>query len=1254
MVYDSLLLNYGGGIIGEASKSEQFKGSAALAIGLGGTGVAALSVLKGKIYQQLHADNPEDPIPQYEGIQLLAIDSDEGDYKKYRGSCRLRKDEFLSICNPQLSAALKAKDIIKNDPLLNWMDIDHIDKMLSPQGAGGIRQVGRYLLMSKIGELEKQIESKCRAALKKRESQSLDIYVFAGISGGTGSGCFLDTCYIIRQIVENNGWNAKIMGYFFLPDVVTSKPAVANDPAAREYNEANGYAAMKELDYLMSLKDANDWFTQSYNSTLRVHTQEPPVDMCHLVSACKADGTMVRNGFTYGINVASDYVMAYLADVSLEGGGDGSDNGLTMRGHLANVGHGVDTLSREYGANLSYHIMGACNAEIPMSQINTYLACGFYAKFMRAINGGQITVTKSKVAELTKELKLTADDVSRAVVDKSPGLMLPPVDRKILSASRMPAKGYLNDEWARAGNDWLDRCDGQMVGNSNGLTMKMDSYEYSKANQQSLIGRVFRKLWELSVNPDVGPYFAAQILHNGSHDLTTELDNAIKTAEERLRTQEMYMQDTDRNMEMAKDTFYNRSANKNNYAAYEQAAGKWFLNVNAIKQQRKTAEVLRTFKKQVQELYANYFKPLCDMLDNLRETFVENQTFLSMPNATEDNAYTWQILTFKDIQKTLDDRIASLSAKELVTDFVSSLLENNESWMNGDQDKISMLIRKQMLELFKREADRSLQDYLLEKYPNARNDARLLAEEVEADIMDRVHKSAVPMFWCDPDFSLINTFASSSLSVPGSASAVCAAADSFKNNNASSKYTIRKTGIGDRIFALRLCSGVPLYAYQGITLLKNSYDKADNTPAGVGAHLYANTGRGSYGSGHKDWRHFLPTPMPYSRKADMIPEGEQLLKLYEEGEAKGVIGLNENKEYVIFLTKEYTPKTYSVESFMVDGHFSVPAYEKEYADLKSTIDNIHVKCEQFLMKNDGDSTKNVEGADVVGRCRRDYFLHYPLLQKAVRDELKKLEAMQASLAQLETIKAAFDEYEADMNRYCSLIFYRGLRCEDSMEQEAHDKIARIYCNYKDKYNDDRQYDFSLRGEAMPYGKDYPLYQGFLTYRKLDPKKSPRKELDELVTVNENRSKKLEDLCIPYDLEKIWTADAMDALAEEVRHKNADEAAEILRFYEGVRSRVRELKDDSPRWLNASERESLRNGGAATTTTTATAAAVDPNAYWHVWDPATGKTLVVYAQYGPTMAYDQTTQSWVNVHAGMKVYNGQAWVDLKTDPYFATI
>ena len=87
MLYDPLLLLHGS-MLPDNSKASQ-NHTAALVIGIGGTGVAALSKLKGNIYRQLQPDNPGDAVPRYDGIQLLGIDSDEEDYRKYRGNYRL-------------------------------------------------------------------------------------------------------------------------------------------------------------------------------------------------------------------------------------------------------------------------------------------------------------------------------------------------------------------------------------------------------------------------------------------------------------------------------------------------------------------------------------------------------------------------------------------------------------------------------------------------------------------------------------------------------------------------------------------------------------------------------------------------------------------------------------------------------------------------------------------------------------------------------------------------------------------------------------------------------------------------------------------------------------------------------------------------------------------------------------------------------------------------------------------------------------
>lgn len=362
----------------------------------------------------------------------------------------------------------------------------------------------------------------------------LDVYIFAGISGGTGGGCFLDTCYIAQKALENMGMAqfANVMGLFFLPDVVTSKPQVASDPAKVKYNSSNGYAAMKELDYLMSLKDADDWFRQDYG-TFKIETQKPPVKMCHLISATKSDGSLVPDGFRYCTNMAADYVMAYLADVQFP------EYGLTMRGHLANVDNGVSGLPRMHGANLSYHILGAASAEIPMTQISTYLAAGFMRRFKEAVGKEQLQLKLSKavVDDWVEDIGLTARQVYNDVTHGRQDLVLPDIDIGV-----MPPKGGGAAPWDTAARNWCTRCEGQRGRNRAALEGELPrSLLDEDATNDSLIGRTFRKLCDIAKNPELGPYYAAFLLSRNGDDLKAAVEGAIQEIQGQKRDQQTYL-----------------------------------------------------------------------------------------------------------------------------------------------------------------------------------------------------------------------------------------------------------------------------------------------------------------------------------------------------------------------------------------------------------------------------------------------------------------------------------------------------------------------------------------------------------------------------------------------------------------------------------------------------------------------------------------------------------------------------------------
>ncbi len=219
-VYSKLLLSTGGGIVSSQQQAEQVKNTATLLIGLGGTGVHCIRTIKTQVYTRLKPDNPTSVIPEYSHIRFLGVDTAEKsrggslaenpaqESKKADDIMALDGTEFFSISNKQIDRVFseegKAALRLRDD--LSWLDWDHIPvPHLADAGAGGIRQIGRFMMMDKSDTFYAKLEQEISAAKSGLEDPRVNIHIFSGLSGGTGSGCFLDVCYMVRSIAMKMG-----------------------------------------------------------------------------------------------------------------------------------------------------------------------------------------------------------------------------------------------------------------------------------------------------------------------------------------------------------------------------------------------------------------------------------------------------------------------------------------------------------------------------------------------------------------------------------------------------------------------------------------------------------------------------------------------------------------------------------------------------------------------------------------------------------------------------------------------------------------------------------------------------------------------------------------------------------------------------------------------------------------------------------------------------------------------------------------
>ena len=206
---------------------------------------------------------------------------------------------------------------------------------------------------------------------------------------------------------------------------------------------------------------------------------------------------------------------------------------------------------------------------------------------------------------------------------------------------------------------------------------------------------------------------------------------------------------------------------------------------NRVRECTDVENTLRKFREQLENLNSGYFALLTEVLDNLLETFEADEEWLGTPAASAPTAYTKRSLRLSDVKPKLDKAIKGLNGKQLVRNFTEYLMRAPEKWRTRDDRRIGLYISEFMVTVFQTQTNRSLEDYLYEKYPETGHNSAQLAQAVSNDILDGVYNDAKPMFWCSPTFPLgrddnTATYDSGSLSVPANASAVCDAAQQFE------------------------------------------------------------------------------------------------------------------------------------------------------------------------------------------------------------------------------------------------------------------------------------------------------------------------------------------------------------------------------------------------------------------------------------------------------------------------------------------
>lgn len=274
-IIDELSATSGGSLVKHIKKLKLTKERSVLFVGLGGLGCKTINAIK-KVYNS--------DFEPAENVRFLAVDTCTADQERIsitnvEGS--LTDDELFQIFDDASIGLL----IAPPPEITNWVG-NLTPGPLDGTGAQGVRQIGRVMLCG----TQKYIELRNRISSKIDEIHStstpINVVLVAGVSGGTGSGTFIDVAYMIRDILTSrrtdNEDEVTFWGAFYTPNVQKSIPEISASSAKWGALCRNGYAAFKELDYFMNNGSQKAGAKPIYELVapggLRVRSAEPIFD----------------------------------------------------------------------------------------------------------------------------------------------------------------------------------------------------------------------------------------------------------------------------------------------------------------------------------------------------------------------------------------------------------------------------------------------------------------------------------------------------------------------------------------------------------------------------------------------------------------------------------------------------------------------------------------------------------------------------------------------------------------------------------------------------------------------------------------------------------------------------------------------------------------------------------------------------------------------------------------------------------------
>ena len=899
-----------------------------LVVGLGGTGADGVRRVKHEFKERLNPEKlSETELDRPPRTAYLVLDTASNEKNKsYHGTKLDPDDEWVDMsCN--VSYILGEEGVHLDPCVKEWLDKRfYTDRDLianaATDGAGTYRQLSRLMLFRKAQD----IIIKLTAALTRLATVApgdpvgahrINVVVISGLSGGTGSGCFLDFAYLLRKAAADMQKQIKVDLYAIAPDVTINHHA-ATDLTKQIIYKTNSFAAFKELDYWMNYEKRKpgrlkqEIPTVRYNPTLNVQWNCAPYDDVTLLCATNAQGALLAGAYEVVMSAIAETLLLQMASETDRGSvvgvdrSDASVDSYSFQSAKSNEYAYKQNILRPYAENYCYRAVGSYSntseqknklymeAEMVFSDVKAYCELPEHQPNMQSNDPTRFFDDfEALFNAFAQQFKTESRYNSEMFSGNAPW-----GSRDLRSMDETSAPhGSILDDWKRNTLNTKDSC---KLSFAEQLLKKFKTVatEYIKVNGPQALKTMLSDPYNgflKKLQEKIGMY------ETEAGNRRAAYTNAFAAASREFKE----LQDIRGLLTMGriKDAFDAYKAQAE--SVYKNKQGEMFSDI--------MVELLTEFKEKVNnqvllrnlEFAIHALNDIQESLSNEVKAMSEAASSTTLSSADEIKNQILAVYRVAANSQKLHDAVLNTVADACVT-FDDASMSNEEEAAGVLIEKIDAIIDTVYHDI----NDVSLQKQLID-FSDV--NAAGVSQYVQTKLAPELERGAQAHFALNPSYGGLNTMnavLSSYISVPAGAEEVKAGIKAYiEGSGTYSGAVIKNSNIKDRIFWMNVVSGLPLCAYGLLSGYESVYES--NCTVRPGTHLVRmndeeisalNVPR----SLENDWS-LMPSPIPakelgqkplHDNIQHKLTRNEEILAAAEE---KGLIVLNMDEgDYTTF------------------------------------------------------------------------------------------------------------------------------------------------------------------------------------------------------------------------------------------------------------------------------------------------------------------------------------------------------------------